>query len=127
MGPIHDAGRVERVFRVIAFLHDAALVFPIIEVLRGIKAHPMMPMGAAFPRRHSRDAFLVLTIPIIGAIRIEDRSPVGLDELAFDVIEEFAGSERLIHGIVLVSFSLSSSKPKAKQTRRNNLDSNIDT
>ena len=33
VGPIHDAGRVEGVPRIIAFLHDATLVFPVIEVL----------------------------------------------------------------------------------------------
>ena len=86
-----------------------------------------MPIRARLAGGVARDAFFVLAIPIIGAVEKENGTAVGLDELALGVVKEFAGSERLIHGIALVTNSLSSRPAKAKHSRENNPSSNIDT
>lgn len=86
-----------------------------------------MPIRARLAGGVARDALFVLAIPIIGAVEKENGTAVGLDELVLGVVKEFAGSEGLIHGIALVSNSLSSRLAKAKHSRENNLSSNIGT
>ena len=103
MRPVHLGRGMQRGFRVLRFrrnYHPAVL--PVIQILRSIASDSPMPyviLSCCF--------FLIFPIPVIGAVKIHDGTPMSLDPVSVCVQPYLAGTNTVIfHSLLLILLRL---------------------
>lgn len=93
---VHALARMQRVFGIVEHRRqDEAQVLPVVEVLRAVRAHAVVPDARAGQR-----LLLVFAVPVERVADRDDRAAVRLDTLAAGVQPDVAGTDAGVHGLL---------------------------
>ena len=99
---VHAGGGMQRGIRLVGLgRDDQAQILPVIQIPGFIHAHAPVP-NAVFPV----GLFLVLAVPIVFAVLVENGAAVGLNALALGVQPNLAGPDAGIHEMGLLFYFL---------------------